>query len=368
MNTKVAVRKCKEYNLEEVYKNISEIYRSCDGPDVTNKRVLVKPNILIDCDPSRCVSTHPVVVEAMIRFLQKNNATVFVGDSPAIHFRGFKSEKSGIYEVCQKTGAGWVDFMKNQAEMPLGRSKIKIASVINETDLIISLPKLKTHQLTYFTGAIKNTLGLVPGFAKTKQHALHPDRDSFSEFLVDLTEVLTPHFILMDGILGMEGEGPGQGTPAKTEVLIGSSNPVAVDITACTIAGYDPMSIPTNAIAVGRGLWLKDTSDIVYDGPEIETIIKKNFKRIAYAKNGNAVARFIMQKLRSVRFLQVRPVFIHDKCIGCRECIKICSQNAIAMHPDKENWVVLTDKKCIRCFCCSEVCQSHAVEIRRSFF
>ncbi|MZP56908.1 MAG: 4Fe-4S dicluster domain-containing protein, partial [Bacteroidales bacterium] len=70
-----------------------------------------------------------------------------------------------------------------------------------------------------------------------------------------------------------------------------------------------------------------------------------------------------MRKLKSVRSLQVKPVFIHDKCIGCKECIKICSQNALAMHPVKKNWVVLTDKKCIRCFCCSEVCQSNAIQV-----
>lgn len=368
MDTKVAVRRCKEYDPDEVYKIISDIYSSCKGPDVANKKVLVKPNILTDTDPAKCVTTHPVVVEAMIRFLQGNGATVLVGDSPAIHFRGFKSEKSGIYQVCQRTGALWVDFMKDQAEISFRLGQIMIASAVNQADLIISLPKLKTHQLTYFTGAIKNTLGLVPGFVKTKQHAIHPDRDSFSEFLVNLTEAVCPHFILMDGILGMEGEGPGQGTPVETGVLIGSTNPLCVDIIACTIAGYDPMSIPTNSIAVKRGLWLKDAAEIIYDGPEITSLIKKDFKRVAYSQNGNVAVRFIMHRLRSIRSLQVRPVFIHSKCTGCMECIKICSKNAIAMHPVKENRVILTDKKCIRCFCCSEVCQSNAIEIRRNFF
>src|SRR4030042_4091357 len=85
MNNKVAVRKCREYDLQEVYRLISDIYESCEGPDVSGKKVLIKPNILTDSDPSRCVSTHPVVVEAMIRFLQDGGATVFAGDSPSIH-------------------------------------------------------------------------------------------------------------------------------------------------------------------------------------------------------------------------------------------------------------------------------------------
>ena len=102
MNSKVAVRNCREYNPDEVYTHISDIYDRCNGPDVNNKKVLLKPNILNDVDPLRCVTTHPVVVEAMIRFLQERNATVLVGDSPGIHFRGFKSEKSGIIRFARK--------------------------------------------------------------------------------------------------------------------------------------------------------------------------------------------------------------------------------------------------------------------------
>jgi uncharacterized protein (DUF362 family)/NAD-dependent dihydropyrimidine dehydrogenase PreA subunit len=368
MNTKVAARRCREYDTQEVQSLISEIYKTCDGPDVANKKVLLKPNILIDCDPSRCVSTHPVVVEAMIRFMQERGAVVFVGDSPSIHIRGFKSVKSGIYQVCQKTGATWVDFLKNPAEATLTKGKIKIASIINEVDLIISLPKFKNHELVYFTGAVKNTLGLVPGFTKAKQHAIHQDRDRFAAFLVDLAESVTQHFYLMDGIMGMEGPGPGQGIPIRMELLIGSSNPVALDIIATTIAGYDPMIIPTNAIAISRETWLKDPGDIIYDGPDIASVTKKDFRRIPTSGGRKSLRRFIINRLNKIRRIQRRPVFIHENCIGCRECIKMCPRNAIVMHPVKKNWVVLTDKKCIRCFCCSEVCQSNAVEIRRKPF
>jgi len=365
MNNKVAVRRCREYDPGNVYKTISDIYKSCEGPDVKGKKVLLKPNILLDCDPAKCVTTNPVVVEAMIRFMQDSGAVVFVGDSPSIHVRGFKCVKSGIYQVCEKTGATWVDFLKNPSETPLRKGKIRIASIIKEVDLIISLPKFKNHELVYFTGAVKNTLGLVPGFIKAKQHALHHDREKFAAFLVDLAESVTQHFFLMDGIMGMEGPGPGQGIPVKMEMLIGSTNPAALDITAATIAGYDPMIIPTNSVAITRGTWLRDPSDIVYDGPDIETLIKKDFRRIPVSDGKNSLRRFIINRLNKFRKLQRRPVFIHKNCIGCKECIKMCPKNAIVMHPVKQNWVVLTDRKCIRCFCCSEVCQSNAAQVRR---
>jgi len=365
MNTIVSVRECRDYDQDVIIRHVAEIYRSCGGPDVNGKLVLVKPNILMDAVPEKCITTHPAVVEAVIRFLQGEGARVIAGDSPALHRPGAKLEKAGIYEVCRKTGAGWVDFMKNPSEVRMRNGSIRIASAALEADLVISLPKFKNHELVYFTGAIKNTLGLVPGISKAMQHALHYDRERFSVFLVDLNEAFTPHFFLMDGIMGMEGHGPGQGTPVNTGVLIGSSNPAALDIIASRIAGYDPMDIPTSRIAVARRNWLKGMEEIIYEGPELSSIIKKDFKRLPISGNENIAVKFIKHRLWFIKKFEKRPVFIHSECTGCGECVKICPVRAITMHSEKKNWVVLNDRKCIRCFCCSEVCRYNAVEVRR---
>ena len=218
MNNKISIRSCKEYELNSVLELLCDIYQRSDGPDVNGKRVLLKPNILSDIDPARCVSTHPIVVEAMIRFMQSMGATVFVGDSPAVHRKGFTADKSGIARVCEITGAVWVDFMADPVEKKINRRKIKIAAIVEQVDLIISLPKFKNHELMYFTGAIKNTLGLLPGFSKARQHGLYRDRNGFGEFLVDLSEAITPDYFFMDGIMGMEGPGPGsKGIPVSRE-------------------------------------------------------------------------------------------------------------------------------------------------------
>ncbi len=129
MNNKIAVRRCEEYNVHEVFDQISEIYKKTDGPVVKGKKVLVKPNILTDDDPVKCISTHPVVVEAMIRFLQsKGAAAVLVGDSPAVHTARFRGEKSGIFRVCEKTGDLWVDFTLNPVEKKLNKRKMSKTS------------------------------------------------------------------------------------------------------------------------------------------------------------------------------------------------------------------------------------------------
>jgi uncharacterized protein (DUF362 family)/Pyruvate/2-oxoacid:ferredoxin oxidoreductase delta subunit len=368
MNNKVVVRKCIEYDLHEIYDIISDMYSKTDGPDVKGKRVLVKPNILTDDDPLKCISTHPVVVEAMIRFLQTRGAIVFVGDSPAVHTQKFRGEKSGIARVCENTGATWVDFLSNPSERTLRRGKIRIADIVNHVDLIISLPKFKNHELVYFTGAIKNTLGLVPGFSKGKQHALHQDRSKFGEFLVDLNEAVTPDYFLMDGIMGMEGPGPGRGLPVEIGLLIGSTNPLALDITASRIAGYEPLLIPTSRAAFFRKIWLNSENDIIYDGPEISSIIKSGFKKIPVSTTNNIALKFVMRRIKFLKKLERRPVFDHESCTGCQKCINICPVKAIFPLPTKKTHIVLSDNKCIRCFCCSEVCTDNAVVIKRKVF
>lgn len=368
MNNKIAIRNCKEYDLNKIIDLISDIYSKTDGPDFRNKKVLVKPNILTDNDPAKCISTHPIVVEAMVRFLQSGGATVFIGDSPAVHTKKFKAERSGIYKVCENTGAEWIDFMANPVEKKLNNQKIRIAEIVDQVDLIISLPKFKNHELVYFTGAIKNSLGLVPGFSKAKQHALHQNRKEFGEFLVDLNEAVTPHYFLMDAIMGMEGPGPGRGFPVEIGVLIGSTNPLVLDIIASRIAGYDPMVIPTTRTALFRKKWLKSEDEIKYDGPELSTIIKAGFNKVPISTNNNIALKFVMTRIKFLKKLERRPVFIHENCTGCQKCVNICPVQAIIPLPTKKTHIVLTDSKCIRCFCCSEVCSDNAVEIRRKVF
>ena len=368
MNNKISIRKCQDYDLHQVYDVISEIYLSSDGPDVKGKKVLVKPNVLMDSEPAKCITTHPVVVEAIVRFLQSKGATVLVGDSPSIHTRTFTPQKAGIQSVCERTGAAWVDFRLNPADIKLRNGKIRVASIVNEVDMIFSLPKYKNHELVYFTGAMKNTLGLVPGFIKGRQHALHQSRNSFGEFLVDLNEAVTPHYFLMDGIIAMEGPGPANGSPKQIGLLLGSTNPLILDIVASRIACYEPLIIPTSRIAFFRKKWLTSEEDIIYDGPELNSILVKDFKKIPVSSSTNISLQFIMKRFKPLRKLERRPDFIHENCTGCLKCVKICPVNAIALHPVKENYIVLTDSKCIRCFCCSEVCGDSAVEIRRKVF
>lgn len=369
MNKRVSVRRCDNYDAGKIETLFSEIYLSAGGPDPKGKVVLLKPNILTDEDPLKAISTHPAFLEAAINFFKKSGSKeVLVGDSPAVHRPGFRPSKSGITDVCSRTGATWVNFLESPREVKLNRGKIKVAKAALEADLIISLPKLKTHELMYLTAAVKNTLGIVPGFNKAAQHALHYDRRRFGRFLTDLNEAVTPSFFMIDGITAMEGPGPGNGMPVHTGVIIGSTNPLAADIIASEVTGYDIADIATNREALERGNWLKSPSEIEYDGPDRESIICKNFRRVPVIPDGNMALKFIIRRVRPLRRLERRPVFNSNNCIGCQACVKICPVKTLSVHPEDKKRIIIRDSKCIRCFCCHEVCPANAIDIRKKIF
>lgn len=368
MNKTVAIRKCPGYDPCEVMTGIEWLYREAGGPDPVGKKILLKPNILSDDKPERAITTHPVVVEAVIRYLKSRGATVFVGDSPTFDNASFTGKKSGLRQITESCGATWVRFNDNPVTRTVGGVTLKVASIVNEVDLIISLPKLKNHELMFFTGAIKNIFGLVPGLTKGLQHVRFSDRDKLAGFFVDLEETLCPQFHIMDGIIAMEGPGPGNGYPVKGGVLLASKNPLAIDIIASRIAGYDPLDIPTNRIALERGKLLENINDIEITGPDPETLVIRNFRRIQTGKTSGILLRSLKKRLPFLRKLDKRPVFNPELCISCMKCVEACPVTALSADKNKRNTILLNDPVCIRCFCCHEVCRDRAIEIKRKIF
>ena len=368
MNTLVALHKCCHYDPEEVFKNIEWLYSAANGPNPFGKRILVKPNITSDEDPCRSITTHPVIVEAVIKYLMSKGASVIVGDSPTIDNRKFTGEKSGIRQVVEKCGAQWTRFNGPTVKRKIGNVTVKVTSLIEEVDLIINLPKLKTHELMYFTGAMKNIYGLVPGFNKAVQHSRFPNKSKMAEFFVDFEEAIKPHFHIMDGIVAMEGPGPASGYPKNVNVLLASQNPLALDILACRIIGYNPELIPINIAALQRGRLLKSIDDIQISGPDPDSIKVKDFRRINSGGSSGIVLNFFKQKFPVIRSFDMRPVFEPSLCISCANCVNICPVKALRFDVKKRNTVLIDDPICIRCYCCHEVCMERAIEIKRSIF
>jgi uncharacterized protein (DUF362 family)/NAD-dependent dihydropyrimidine dehydrogenase PreA subunit len=368
MGTTIAVRRCFDYNPEEIEKHIAWLYKESDGPDPAGKKILLKPNILSDDEPLKATTTHPDVVEAVINFLQAKGATVLVGDSPTFDTCKFTGEKCGIRQVVDKCGATWVRFNEAAIVRKVGTSEIKITALITQVDLIISLSKMKNHELMILSGAIKNIFGFVPAFNKALQHVKYPDRYKFGEFFVDLEEAIKPHFHIMDGIVAMEGPGPGNGYPKKVNVLLASVNPLALDIVASRILGYNPLDIPTNKIALERGILLKKMDDIIIKGPDPETLVVRDFKRIQKGGEAGILFKYFKKKIPLLRRLSKRPVFNSNLCIGCSKCIDICPVRTLRFDNKKINKVLVNEAGCIHCYCCQEVCRERAIEIKRKVF
>ncbi len=360
ISTTVSVQRVPKYNVEDILKAVSEIYEAAGGPDPKGKKVLLKPNILADIPPERAVTTHPAVFRACAMYFQQRGAIVLAGDSPAIHNQSFTGKVCGIRPVCDELGIEWLDFTKD----PINRNGFKLTGILDEVDYVISLPKCKTHELAYFTGATKNLFGLIPGFSKAMLHAKYPNRNDFSAMVIDLLEAVKPTFAIMDAIIGMEGAGPQNGQPHHIGLILGSCNFIALDITTSQIIGYNPLKIPMFASALERGVQLKNIEDIVIEGGELKDFRAKHFKRIAIERGYNLIYMGIRSEEIRRRF-DKRPIFDHDRCILCQRCVQICKADALAV---KDGKIDIIDTNCIRCYCCHEVCPVDAITIKRKVF
>ncbi|MCK5199668.1 MAG: DUF362 domain-containing protein [Spirochaetales bacterium] len=373
MKVKVGLVKCNTYDSDELNKALEEAMGLSGGINVNGMKLLLKPNILQDTDPGKAISTHPEFVRAVIKYMQKEGAAeIYVGDSPGFQKPGYNGRKSGIRQVCEETGAKWIDFTTGKTTIIAENGKIqkefKVTAIIDEVDMVISLPKMKTHQLMYFTGAAKNLFGLLPGLSKSTYHVTYPNRYNFGEMILDLLEAVNPAYSIMDAVIGMEGPGPGNGYPKPVKLIIASPNAIALDITASSVIGYDPMTIPTNKLGLRRHSGLKHISDISIEGEALSDVKIDDYKLLGEKKFQNIIFDLfhfrIFEKYQQKR--KPRPYFIEEKCIKCGECIKICASDANWFEKGPNGKFVAVDyNKCIRCYCCHEICPVDAIEIRK---
>lgn len=374
MKVKVGLVKCNTYDPCELDKAISEAMSLSGGIDVQGKKLLLKPNILSDSDPGKAVCTHPEFVRAVIKFMQKNGASkIYVGDSPAMQKSDFSGRKSGIRQVAEETGTKWIDFTTGttiiRTESGRKVKEFKVTSIIDEVDMVISLPKMKTHQHMLYTGAVKNLFGLIPGSAKSRYHITYIHIHNFGEMLLDLLEAVKPAYSIMDAVIGMEGPGPGTGGyPRPVKLILASPNAVALDTIASKIIGYNPMVIPTISLALKRDLGLKHFSDISVEGLTVNDVKIDDFMLIKGRKSLSYILDYLNLRIfeRLQQRMKPKPYFIEEKCIKCGKCIDICASNANWFEEGPNGKFVAVDyNKCIRCYCCHEICPVDAIEIRK---
>jgi len=372
-NNNVSIEKCIKYDFEKVYNAILNGVKKTGGfPDLEGKTVLIKPNVLFPVSPEKAVTTHPVVLSAVLALVKtKNPHRIIVGDSPGISSLDNAGKKTGLKKVSDDYNAEWVEF--NEPTLLYNKEgKIQKqffpAKIVCESDVIISLPKLKTHEMMYFTGAMKNLFGTIPGLNKSRFHFNFPEKDDFATMIVDLNIALKSSYAIMDAITAMEGPGPGSGFPKDLGLILTSPNLLALDITAAEIIGYNPMSIPILRIAVDSRYWLQSEKEIIQTGEIPNNVKPKHFQRVKVLKDTGFFKEILPKSFYKIlKNLYVpRPFFSKRKCIKCGKCIKICPAEALRFkNRRKKIYVDIDYEKCIRCYCCHEICPVEAIRIAR---
>ncbi|MFZ5980421.1 MAG: DUF362 domain-containing protein, partial [Candidatus Zixiibacteriota bacterium] len=262
---KVAVVRADSYEPEILYKKLEETLALIGGLQTYVKpgmKVLLKPNLLSAKAPDRAITTHPEIVAAVARMVRERGAKVIIGDSPAGAKTGIQRvwDNTGLSDIARRDSLELVSFEKaGTTPVNVGDKTYYIAKPVLEADLIINLPKLKTHVLTLLTGAVKNVFGVIPGFRKGMYHKEAPNPRHFSRIIVDIFSAVQPGLNILDGILIMEGDGPASGTARKGNLLMASTDAVALDTVVAEIVGLAPQKIHTIKYASESGLgigWL----------------------------------------------------------------------------------------------------------------
>jgi len=358
----VSLVQCKQYNKNELE---DALYKAVGLLGGINKfiqpksKVLVKPNLLSARPPEQGVDTHPEFIRAVIRLIKSVTTNIALGDSPG----GFDLkdidkvyEISGVKKVCEEEGIRLIKF-----DQAVNLEGFPIATAAKDCDSIVSLPKLKTHSATVLTGAVKNTFGMVIGLHKAQCHLRAPMPDEFSRILVKVFSIVKPTLSIMDGIVGMEGEGPAAGPLRDVGVIIASQDAVALDAVFARAVGAEPLLIPTTREAVKRGEGAGDLKQIEILGDQLTMPVVKNFKLPKASAMYKLPGPIIRLGVKTINFC---PGIDKEKCKRCELCYKICPKNAIKKLEDGSFWVAA--KECIRCFCCYEVCPHNAIELKKS--
>lgn len=390
-NNTVLLAKCDDYNsvrLQEILKKQLECIGVL-GKVKPGMKIALKLNLVTAMKPDTAGTTHPAVIEALCNILIGMGAEVVLGDSPGGPFTS--AYLKGVYHICgidavaERTGAKLnMDFSQTDVffdEGVIARS-ISVTSWLLNADAIINCCKLKTHGMMAMSAAVKNMFGSIPGTMKPEYHFRFPQQSDFANMLIDLQEYWKPKMLahVVDGIVGMEGNGPTAGTPRHVGILMSGVNPYSLDLVGGRIIGLECDDVMTMSLARERGIGAsgadeidicieenrdyvnqhKATADILapFVIPDYELL--DNTSDLQFG--GNTFLARMRGKLIQT-FMASRPEPDATECIGCGKCEQICPARAICMV---DGIPKIDRSKCIKCFCCQEFCPKGAMKVRRT--
>jgi uncharacterized protein (DUF362 family)/Pyruvate/2-oxoacid:ferredoxin oxidoreductase delta subunit len=369
--SRTAIIKCTDYRQDRVDRAFQESLNLLGGVERyvrPGARVLIKPNLVTARQPDEAVTTHPAVVKALVQVVQATGGLVTIADSPGGPFSHKRLEEiyaaSGMTQVAAQTGAHLnYDLSTVNLPHPEGRllKGVTVIKAVAEADVIITVPKLKTHTLTGLTGAVKVAFGAVPSPLKTEYHLRMPRIGDFSQALLDICSLVKPCVTVMDAVVGMEGEGPSAGDPRPIGAILASADSLACDVAAAALVGLNPLAVSTIRAAARLGLTSGQLADVELVGDPLSELKVSSFKPASTWLATNRISEFLLGLYGKVA--GPRPV-MNSNCNGCRTCQRNCPPQAITVVNKRP---VVDYGKCIRCFCCQELCPQQAVTIHHTW-
>ena len=338
---------------------VSEILERCTLP-LKGARVLVKPNMLGPYPPDKAVTTHPALVSAVVDHLLQAGAKPMVGDNPGAQGYGINERCGEVTGIAASARGCFVNLAVDPVEVEMRSSftrKVLVSRAVLEADLVISLPKLKTHTQVVLTGALKNTFGYLVGADKCRMHSIARTGKAFGELLVDIFSIRPPDLTIMDAVTAMEGNGPSHGPARHLGRLIASKDALAVDAVAARLMDLNPNRL--NFYREARRRW-----------PDMGLVSPAVLSTVIPARNFNlpdSYSRGVLSYLANwlvFSFLKKSRLNTREElCDGCGTCLKGCPAQAITMVDGSSR---IDKDRCFTCYCCQELCPNGAIEVSSS--
>lgn len=373
MEKNVYVYKCNKYDEALVELAYQEILVKPGLLDFVKEgmKVGIKVNLVGNFNPDKAATTHPILVKVLCKFLIERGAIVTIGDSPGGLFtEGIlrSAYKGAGLSVCEEVGAK-LNYDVSTSQIKVDKQVVKTLDVSNwllEQDALINFSKLKSHGMMALSASVKNMFGIVPGVLKPEYHYRYPNHDDFANMLIDLNEVFECKLNLVDAVIGMEGNGPTQGTPRLIGCILSSKAPYPLDVVCAKLIDLNIDNVYTITESIKRGK--TTTFDELIINESIDDLIIKDYKNILPGKSMEFSEKFkgpIGKIINPIiaKVLTVKPKVKKKECIGCKKCANICPVNAITMKDKKP---IINRDKCIRCFCCQEFCPVGAMKAHKN--
>jgi uncharacterized protein (DUF362 family) len=342
----VAITPGLRYEMQDVLQDkIRAAVKRLGAPIGPGERVALKVNLAVPAPPEAAVSTHPAVLRAAIAVLQDLQAEVVVVedcDAAALPL-------SGTAAVLAETGVPFLNLRDRPFQDVASAGYVyHYAQDLLQAAHVISIPKLKTHLYTYYTGAIKNMFGCIP---KAQRRELHREMATarFAEHLAAIYAIRPPDLVVMDGILAMEGIGPTQGNPKPAGLLLIGNDGVLLDYSAVALMGYEPGQIEMIRIAMERGLHGCPPEQMIFPDYRLADVPRQAWNRLPVS-TGSRRKKTLQALCGPIRA-------IPEYCQRCGTCAASCPFQAIGLTPYPE----VNQDRCQFCFCCLELCPHMAI-------